>query len=176
MAGLALVSARRFLSRWSDRVTSNLRDDLVQEAAWEACRRAAQVRDHTRFPAMVRTIARRLRCRALCRALRRLPPLADEWQRPLPFRRWTGDDVMLTVAGRPVSRRRLLAMLDLMLERVGSLNRALLLGFYEGFSCVELGDRFELTVESVKVRLHRGRRRLRRAFEEHIRAADGLDG
>jgi hypothetical protein len=85
------------------------------------------------------------------------------------------DAAFLVVAGVPVPRMCLLNHLDGVLACLPALNRVLLLGFYEGFSCAELGARFHLTEDCVKVRLHRSRKRLRREFEARVRAADGLD-
>ena len=65
----------------------------------------------------------------------------------------------------------LLGPLTACLEQLSDVNRQLLLGFYEGFSCSELSDRFGLTEDAVKVRLHRGRRFLRRRLEVVARAA-----
>jgi RNA polymerase sigma factor (sigma-70 family) len=174
MAGMALLHARLFLERWGDPVTRNERDDLVQETACAAWHRVDTVRDASCFPAMVRTISRRLRHRALCRAARRAILFGGDCRR-LERETVRGcPGPCLLVEGRPVAVRRLLDMLDFVMCCLPVLNRRLLLAFYEGFSCSELADRFAVSVRSVKMRLHRSRRRLRREFEATIRVADGL--
>jgi len=42
------------------------------------------------------------------------------------------------------------------------------LGFYEGFSCGELSERYEIPEPAVKARLHRCRRRIREVLERRI--------
>ena len=173
---MALVDAREFLERWGDPVTRNERDDLIQETAWAAWHRAPYVRDGSCFPAVVRTISRRLRHRALCLAARRSQLFGGDRRRlERECQRETERcGPYLLVEGRPVSVNRLLAMLDMVMRCLPWLNRRLLLSYYEGFSCGELAERFALTERGVKMRLHRSRHRLRREFEATIRAADGL--
>ena len=175
MAGVALENARMFLRRWGDQVTRHERDDLAQDAAWLACRHAGEVRDHACFPALVRTISRRLRHRALARAQRRpdgeyedLELLADTLPMPVCSQ-------CVLVCGESVPQAWLLDELDSAITCLSDLNRRLLFGFYEGFSCAELADRFHLTIDGVKVRLHRSRGRLRLEFEARARTAGYLE-
>ena len=174
MALMALVESRLFLERWGDPVTRRERDDLVQETAWATYCQATNVRDQSRIPAMVRTISRRLRHRALCRAARRAVVLGGSYRPVQQLHPWEDTGPYLLVSGRPIPVSRLLGMLEAVMWCLPPLNRRLLLAFYEGFSCRELADRFVLTEEGVKMRLHRSRRRLRKAFEVTIRVADGL--
>jgi DNA-directed RNA polymerase specialized sigma24 family protein len=174
MAGMALVQSRLFLERWGDPVTRRERDDLVQETAWATFCQATNVRDQSCIPAMVRTISRRLRHRALSRAARRAVVFGGNFRPVDRLRVCESTGPCLLVAGRPVPVARLLNMLEAVMWCLPPLNRRLLRAFYEGFSCLELADRFELTEEGVKMRLHRSRRRLRKAFEVTIRVADGL--
>lgn len=154
--------ARSFLARWQDPLTDSVREDLAQDAAVEAWRRRGQVRDPSRFPAFVRTISRRLRYRALVQVCDR-------------ERRHAGDDVLewlpaataapdpdYWVGGERVEQSWLLAELETAMAGLGALNAELLRGYYEGFSCSELADRYGMVEDCVKVRLHRSRRRLAR--------------
>lgn len=155
----ALHTARRFLGQWSDEVTARLRDDLVQETVVVAWGCWPDMRRPERFEALVRTVARRLRARAVRRSARSL-------DRSCVGR---SDEPCLYVAGQWVPRRVLRDALDEVLPVAGTLTARLLLGFYEGFTCSELALRYGLTESNVKVRLHRGRRRLQKEFERRLR-------
>lgn len=61
----ALRTAEVFLSRWRDSLTVEVREDLAQEAAIIAWQRYRAMRNPAVLPALVRTISRRLRFRAL---------------------------------------------------------------------------------------------------------------
>jgi DNA-directed RNA polymerase specialized sigma24 family protein len=50
-------------------------------------------------------------------------------------------------------------------------NQHLVRAFYEGVSCRDLGERFGISEDAVKVRLHRCRALLRRRLEAEARAA-----
>src|SRR5262249_44168597 len=152
-----LKESRAFLRRWADVFTREACDDLAQEAAFAALQRQAQQRDPGSFTALVRTISRRMRARALKRGEQRpVACVADgdlaDWPEPA-----VAEPDALLVAGRPVPRPWLLAQLDAALPQLTAANRLLLLGYYEGFSCSELGERFGISVAAVKVRLHRSR-------------------
>ena len=62
---------------------------------------------------------------------------------------------------------------DRMLESLTCLNRRIVLSYYEGFSCAELAARFRIPEESVKVRVHRARGRLRQLFERRVCSLTG---
>ena len=64
-AAEATSLARGFLDRWRDPLTRAARDDCAQEAVLRAVQRLPGMRDPARFPALVRTIARRMRYREL---------------------------------------------------------------------------------------------------------------
>jgi DNA-directed RNA polymerase specialized sigma24 family protein len=171
----AFRDADEFLGRWRDTFTRNARADIAQEAAFATWLTAPTVRDPHCLPALARTISRRLRGRALKRhrglgeaCLGRGGKLLD--QRDLE----DGADCLL-VLGVPIARPWLLARLERRLMRLSDLNRALLLGFYEGFCCAELAVRFHLSEDAVKVRLFRYRRRIQRELEAEVRAAGHLD-
>ena len=166
--------ARRFLSRWGDPYTRMYRDDLAQEAAVEAWRRRGTLRRPECHAAFVRTISRRMRLRALRAAERcafvsidQEPDLGDELMAD------AGGGERMPVAGFLVDKTWLLEQVDQVLARLPPLNRAILLGFYEGFSCGELADRYAVGAQAVKTKLFRSRRRIKRAFEGRVRRLDG---
>lgn len=168
MWGLAQRSARGFLRRFEDPLTRSARDDLVQEAAWAAWQWAASMRDTSRFVAAVRTIARRTRCRWLEteRRRREVDSLVSRGAEPAGY----------DVAGYRVSLVWLLECLRSVLGGLRELDRRLLIGLHEGFCCAELAARFHQSEESVKVRIHRTRRRVQLEIERAVLAADELDG
>lgn len=174
-AAQALDTARRFLNRWRDRVTRRAADDLAQEAAIEAWRCRASLRQPDRWEAFVRTISRRCRYRALGGGLR-LPMVSLDADRDL-MEQLTDEErpaVRVSVAGRAMSLDWCLRELTGVLGVLGPLNQRIVRSFYEGFSCQELADRYQLSEHSVKVRLYRSRKRLRREFE--VRAASAERG
>lgn len=166
----ALGAATSFLARWQDCFTSANREELGQDAVVLALTRWPTLRDKGRFHAFVRTIARRRRAAALgSRA--RLPTvsidanwhLADQVVAPMP------EQEEFRIAGDWVPRDELIAALPSALDRLTRLNAALLMGYYEGFTCGELAARHELTSENVKVRIHRARRRVRELLRRHLK-------
>ncbi|MBM4060943.1 MAG: sigma-70 family RNA polymerase sigma factor [Planctomycetes bacterium] len=167
--GLAQRSAQGFLRRFEDPLTRNERDDLVQETAWTAWRWVGTAREPARFAAAVRTIARRHRYRLLVREhrrrLRQAHLLQVRSEGPPQF----------SVLGRCVSSAWLLGCLRWVLGGLRELDRALLLGIHEGFCCAELAARFHRTEQSVKVRIHRARARVRREIELAVLTADDLE-
>lgn len=164
-----MADASSFLRRWCDDVTRREREDLAQDAAVAAWLRNPRQRDPTRLPALVRTISRRLRNRALELA-RRGAVVADGGLADWPEAECEGGGC-LRVGGRLVPVEWLLGRLPDCIGVLSPLNRRLLLGFYEGFSCSELSERFGLGREAVKVRLHRSRAVLRRRLEAEACAA-----
>lgn len=167
----ALRDSNAFLGRWADPLTHRERDDLAQDAVLVAWRNKAVLRDPNRLGAFVRTVARRLRARAV-RSSSRNP---EEWL--------AGDETAIWPEARPGTVRQvrigrrlvpedwLLDRLQACLGQLAPTNRRLLVGFYEGFSCSELSDRFGLSEAAVKVRLHRGRACLRQQLESQVCAA-----
>jgi RNA polymerase sigma factor (sigma-70 family) len=169
-AAEATSLARGFLDRWRDPLTRAARDDCAQEAVLRAVQRLPGMRDPARFPALVRTIARRMRYRELLDQRRMRSSRAALRAKPRASLRGDHGDGYL-VAGRLVEKRWLLAELAVALERLCPLSRGLLRGYYEGFSCRELAERYGLEEECVKVRLHRGRRKIRVELEGRACAA-----
>ncbi|MCC7065283.1 MAG: sigma-70 family RNA polymerase sigma factor [Planctomycetes bacterium] len=167
--GLALASARGFLRRFEDLTTRGERDDLVQETACAAWRWAQSARDPSRFEAAVRTIARRARCRLLSQRRRRREHEAQFLEH------YPVDSLCFLVAGHRVPSLWLLSCLDQVLEGLCALDRHLLLGMHEGFCCAELAVRFRCSEKSVKVRIHRTRRRVQMEIERAVLDAEELD-
>jgi DNA-directed RNA polymerase specialized sigma24 family protein len=167
--GRALVDARTYLGHWSDAFTRCSRDDLAQEAAFAVWRYAASPSGVGRLAGLVRTVSRRMRVKALLQLRRDICCVAEGDLDHLPA---PGEDAdCLRVRGEPVPRDWLVARLDVVMGCLTLLNRRLVLAFYEGFSCSELSERFGLSQDAVKVRLHRCRRLLRRRLEAEARAA-----
>lgn len=153
--------AEEFLRRWGGDLSSACREDCVAETAVRAVHAWGGLRDKERYPACVRTIARRQRARVVRDRVREVPvdalvddvPALDEPAQTL----W--------VAGLRVSRDALIAALPRMLGSLTPLNARLLMSYYEGFSCTELAERHHLSDDSVRMRIHRSRQLVRRLFE-----------
>lgn len=176
---LALREAGAYLRRWGDGFTRAWRDDVAQESAIAALQLLPRLRKPCAFRALVRTIARRMRARALRYQARTAPAVADASDAgPLAVAEAMlaqDQQPLFLVAGRYVPRDWLLASLTIALPKVGPTNRCLLLGYYEGFSCGELGERIGMDPILVKVRLHRTRGALRKTIERMVRAADTFE-
>ena len=165
--------ARRFLYRWRDARTTRLAEDLAQQATFVALRRLETLHDPTRLAALVRTIVRRLRYRALTREHGREVLAADidvELPEPTLPRPESG---AVHVRGRWIDRDRILPLLEIALARLQPLNERLLREYYGGQSCRALATRHRLTLDTVKVRLHRSRRRVREVLEHQVSALRG---
>jgi DNA-directed RNA polymerase specialized sigma24 family protein len=162
--------ARRFLYRWRDARTTRLAEDLAQQATFVALRRMDTLHDPTRLAALVRTIVRRLRYRALMREQGREVLACDidaEFPEPTPRR---PDSGAVHVRGRWIERDRILPLLECALARLPPLNERLLREYYGGESCRALAVRHRQTLDTVKVRLHRSRRRVRELLEHQVSA------
>ena len=83
------------------------------------------------------------------------------------------DCVPLRVRNTWVERDVLLGQLDRLLTGLTRLNRRILVSYYEGFSCAELAVRYRMPEESVKVRIHRARHKLRQLFERRVCSLTG---
>lgn len=162
--------AHRFLARFDDAFTRRERDDLVQESAVAAWQWGGTVREPRRIAAAVCTIARRKRCQALRATVRQQDWLSDA------ATRGADGTPMLRVGDRFVPRVLLLAVLARCVERLRPPDRRILMAWQEGFCCAEIAARLHLSEESVKVRMHRARRRLRIEIEAAVRTAEHLDG
>jgi DNA-directed RNA polymerase specialized sigma24 family protein len=162
----ALGIAEEFLHRWDDSITVAERDDLRVESALLAVQGWDRLRDKNRFAAYVRTIARRQRAQAVRQRLRveRVGlrfgnEVREELEQPQVEQKW------FEVAGHWIQQRDMLQLLPDLLARLNPLNARLLMGYYEGFSCAELAGRFDISIDVVKVRIHRTRRLVKGLFE-----------
>src|SRR5262245_22925085 len=150
--GTALMDARRCLARWGDAFTRGERDDLAQEAALSLWRYVRARPTAPPLGAVVRTVARRTRLRALHLAFRGVRVAESDaalWPAP-----GEAGPQCLRVEGALVPVEWLLPRLERALSRLRPTNRLIVLAFYGGCSCAELAARFRLTEEAVKVRLH----------------------
>ena len=155
--------AARFLARWTDPMTINLVDDIAQVTTLDALACYDRLQDERCMPGFVRTIARRLRFKALRREHGRCD--ADSEPSVHEVVECAHDPVKLRVCSRWIARDQLLPWLDDALARLPALNSRLLREFYGGCSCRDLAVRHRLTMETVKVRLHRSRERVRANIE-----------
>lgn len=182
---LAHDHAHAFLRRYSDAWTRSHRDDLVQETAIAAWQWAGGMRDPERFWAAVRTIAKRVRYRAL-RDANREQAVQHELARHRGGRRRLQslgahpahpdcDDTHYVIAGRRLPARDVRPCMQRAIDRLEPVDRQLLLGFHEGFCCAELSVRSSRSEQCVKTRIHRARRRVQLEVEECVRAAGDLD-
>lgn len=165
----AYAIANDFLDRWEDSFTRSHRDALSQVAALTAVRRWRTLRDKGRFPAFVRTIARRERAHAVRAEVRFRAhsidadsAIAEQLCHPAP------EQTSYSVGGTWVEQAELMRLMPKAMGALSRLNQRLLMSYYEGFSCQELGERFDLTEESVKLRIHRSRCRLKGVFESRV--------
>lgn len=155
--------ALHFLARWSDTPTVNLVEDLAQLSTLDTLIRLPHLHNARCLPGFVRTVARRRRYRTLVRERRRREAAALSGEFDIPARR--REAVMLRVCSRWIDRDLLLPWLDDALARLTPLNSQLLREFYGGKNCRELAVRHRLSPDTVKVRLHRSRQRVRVTIE-----------
>ena len=169
----ALAAARTFLYRWRDAFTRAHADDLAQDAVIEVWRRRSTLRRPDRLGAYVRTVCRRRRYRAIAEHMRNRA-VSLEANRKLVDRLsdQTRQPPSVLVGGRAIARESCVAELDWVLRQIGSLNGRIVLGYYQGFSCGELAQRYRLPEKAVKVRLHRSRHRIRKVFEGYFKTSD----
>lgn len=161
---------RAFLRRFTDPWTRNHRDDLVQEAALATWQWGGDLREPRCLWSAARTIARRVRGRALANLQRE-----HEAQLAAAVRDDDAGERCYRIGGRLVSLRHLRPGVERALHRLPAEDRRLLLDFHAGFCCAELAARCDRSEAAVKTRIHRARRRLQREIEAFVRAAGDLD-
>ena len=130
-----------------------LAEDAAQEAFLRAFRALDRYRPQSSFRAWVRTIA--IRC-AIDLVRRRRPelPLSDTERSPRDEGAGHEDADLLRAA----------------LAELSALDRELMIAReLEGVSDRELALRFEITLSSVRVRMHRARKKIRARFQEDPR-------
>ena len=127
--------------------------ELTQEVFLHALRRIDQLREPERFAGWVRQIAVRL---SINRATRRTAPMSVETQILEGAAGQIDDPLDALIARERASR------LWEALERLKPIDREALVAFYiESQSLVEIADRLEVPVGTVKRRLHVARKRLK---------------
>ena len=165
----ALCAARAFAGSFGDTFTRANADDIAQDAVIRVWQRRATLRDHDRLEAFVRTVCKRVRHRAIERDARLRPVSLDAEVGLAEGLTAPQSDVLHhAVAGHAVSVSWCVGELPGILRGLDPLNGHIVRDYYEGFSCRELAERYGLPLDSVKVRLHRSRRRIRRAFEDRV--------
>jgi DNA-directed RNA polymerase specialized sigma24 family protein len=162
----ALGIAEKFLSRWEDGFTRTHFDDIGMQSAILAVESWNSLREKRRFPSFVRTITRRRRASMVRESMRRrLKGREVECVSCDDFAEMLGEPRWYSVSGVWISHTEMMRALPDVLRQLSELNVRILLSFYEGFSCAELAARFDLTIDSVKMRIYRSRRRVRGIFE-----------
>lgn len=156
--------ASRFVRRWSDGFTLGMRDDLAQQATIETLRRYHSLLDRDCLPGFVRTIARRVRYRAIAQARKDVEVL--QMRALLLVGTDRHERRTLRVGARWIDCEVLLGWLDEAMDGLAPLNATLIREYYAGASCRELATRYRLAPETVKVRLHRSRERIRIKLEQ----------
>ncbi|MDP6929854.1 MAG: sigma-70 family RNA polymerase sigma factor [Planctomycetota bacterium] len=165
-----LEQALHFLARWADTRTRNACEDIAQEAVIEAWSRRESLRRPDRFGSVVRTIARRRRWRVLQDSLDRRVEShdAEAVLESIPAASITRQE-SIEICGHRQPTEWLLAELDGAIGELPGLSQSLVRSYYEGFSCVELAERYSLPQTSVKVRIHRIRKRLHEKVTARVR-------
>jgi RNA polymerase sigma-70 factor, ECF subfamily len=138
--------------------------ELTQEVFLHALRRIDQLREPERFAGWVRQIAVRL---AINRATRRpaLPSVASQVLEGASAKR---DDPLDELISRERAQR-----LWEGLERLKALDREALVAFYiQGQSLLEIAERLNTPIGTIKRRLHVARKRLRAELEAAAAHAD----
>ncbi len=167
--------AHSCLRRFGDAWTVRERDDLAQESLMLAWQWAGRACEPHRAKAAVRTIASRLRIRGLHRRPRNrvdITPIGGALELVVAA---PPDARTFVIAGRRVTAEWLLPRLQRELTRLRPIDRELLLAGNEGVGSAELARRFDRSVAVVRTRAYRARRRVQRAIENEVRAADALD-
>lgn len=143
-APTALAAARRVTG------DAALAEDAAQEAFLRAFRALDRYRPQSSFRAWVRTIA--IRCAIDLMRKRRPESSLSETQPGSASEETRHEDTDLLRAA---------------LEELSILDREILIAReLEGVSDRELASRFEITLTSVRVRMHRARKRIRARFQE----------
>ncbi|MDX2035078.1 MAG: sigma-70 family RNA polymerase sigma factor [Isosphaeraceae bacterium] len=143
--------------------------ELTQEVFLHVMKRIGQLREPERFAGWLRQVAARM---AINRATRRLPtPSVDS-----EILDAAGDPEASTPLDSLISRERAEMLRD-GLARLKQLDRETLLAFYiHGYSLVEIAERDQAPVGTIKRRLHTARKRLRDVLEDAVADADDWGG
>ena len=159
----------KFLSRWRDSFTRQHREDLVQESILIAWSQWGSMRRPERFASLARTVARRVRYRALAASRFELERRADGYDMEQILDPASIEvSKYFRVGGEWICSETAYRTLRELLAGDGEQGK-ILRSFYEGANCREIGARFGLSLPAVKVRLFRGRKRIRRRLEDLFR-------
>ena len=134
--------------------------ELCQEVFVKVLQRIGQLRQPECFGGWLRSVTNRM---AINRAVRRRPAFSTE---PQTLEATCVDErTPLTDALAGERHRQVHAGLD----RLGELDRQTLMAFYvDGESLIEMSDRFDSPVGTIKRRLHVARKRLAKELEELV--------
>ena len=142
--------------------------ELTQEVFLHVMKRIGQLREPERFAGWLRQVAVRM---AINRATRRLPPPSVESEILEAAGEW-GTDPLDELITRERAQR-----LWEGLSKLKTLDRETLLAFYiQGNSLVEIAERHEAPVGTIKRRLHTARKRLRAELVGSVSAEDEWTG
>jgi len=134
--------------------------EVCQEVLVKAMQKLNQLREPECFGGWLRAVAARM---AINRAVRRAPAIATEPQ--AMDAQCVESETPLTAALANERQKQVRAGLG----RLGRLDRDTLLAFYvQGQSLLEMSDRFESPVGTIKRRLHVARKRLAKELEELV--------
>jgi RNA polymerase sigma-70 factor (ECF subfamily) len=138
--------------------------ELTQEVFLHVMKRIGQLREPERFAGWLRQVAARM---AINRATRRVAPPSVETE-VLEGAGAHRDDPLETLISRERARHLWEA-----LERLKTLDRETLVAFYiEGESLLEMAERLETPIGTIKRRLHTARKRLKAELEAGVADAD----
>src|SRR5205814_1364814 len=138
--------------------------ELTQEVFLHVMKRIGQLREPERFAGWLRQVAARM---AINRATRRIAPPSVETE-ILEGAGARHDDPLDTLISRERARR-----LWEGLERLKTLDRETLVAFYiQGQSLIEIAERLDTPIGTIKRRLHTARKRLKAELEAGVADAD----
>jgi RNA polymerase sigma-70 factor (ECF subfamily) len=138
--------------------------EMTQEVFLHVMKRIGQLREPERFAGWLRQVAARM---AINRATRRVAPPSVETE-VLEGAGARHDDPLQALISRERARRLWEA-----LETLKPLDRETLVAFYiQGESLLEMAERLETPIGTIKRRLHTARKRLKTALETSVADAD----
>jgi len=138
--------------------------ELTQEVFLHVMRRIDQLREPERFAGWLRQVAVRM---AINRMTRQVAPTSVETN-VLEGAGETHDDPL----DRMIARERAQRLWDA-LARIKTIDREVLVAFYiQGESLIEIADRLEAPIGTIKRRLHTARKRLKAELESSVSESD----
>lgn len=167
------VMLNRRVRQWRDRTTRNHAEDLVQETLLAVWLARGRLRDPSRVGAFGKTVLTRKRARLL-RSVDRLREsdagceVGGIHEPPAP----EPEIARICVAGEVHERSDVIDAMRGAMDSLQPTARRLLRGFYAGVPGRHLADSEGIAPHLLKMRLHRGRKRLRCAVEQRLRRDD----